>query len=153
MFKSKKYILLFLVIFPIPFFFVELKYYKLNHFSCHDWNKGLNNTYIDNVSKGYPCIINIPKPHSCYLSEIGPYFDFTAIYRPTCLDQNILKKEKSNFLNDFQSLKYSELSQRNHFGFPLTNTDEFIPDEYGNVAFLGNKSFEKDIYQRVILIY
>ena len=152
MLKSKNYILLFLVIFPIPFFYVKLKNYKLNHFSCHDWNKGLNNTYIDNVSKDYPCIINIPRPHSCYLSEIGPYFDFTAMYKPTCLDKNILKKEKLNFLKDFQSLKYSELSQRNHFGFPLTNVDEFIPDEYGNACYAGNKSFEEDIYKRVILM-
>ena len=151
-FKKKAYFLLLLIIFPFPFFVFELTIYKLNHFSCHNWNKGLNNTYIDNFSKDYPCVINIPKPHSCYLSEIGPYFDFTAKYRPTCLDNKILKKEKTNFLKDLKSLKYSELSQRNHFGFPLTNVDEFIPDEYGNACYAGNKSFEGDIYKRVILM-
>ena len=33
--------------------------------------------------------INIPKSHSCYLPEIGPFFDFTSKYRPTCLDKKI----------------------------------------------------------------
>ena len=152
LFKRKSFILLLSFIFPIPFFFFILNIYKLNHFSCLNWNKGLNNTYVDNSSKDYPCIINIPKPNSCYLSEIGPYFDFTAKYRPSCLDNKILEKEKEYFLKDFKSLKYSELSQRNHFGFPLTNTDEFIPDEYGNACYRGNKSFEEDIYKRVILM-
>lgn len=63
-----------------------------------------------------------------------------------------MEKEKDNFLKDFTKLKYLELSQRNHFGFPLTNTEEFNPDEFGTACFLGNKSFEKTIYEKVILM-
>ena len=63
-----------------------------------------------------------------------------------------LKKGKEYFINGLTTLKYSELSQRNHFGFPLTNTDEFNPDEFGNIAFSGSKSFEKTIYDKIILM-
>ena len=152
LFKKKAYIFLIIFIIPFPFFYIVIKIYKLNHFSCYNWTKGLNNTYIDNSSKDYPCLVNIPKSHSCYLSEIGPFFDFTSKYRPTCLDKKIMEKEKENFINDLTTLKYSELSQRNHFGFPLTNTDEFKPDEFGNACFPGNRSFEKSIYDNIILM-
>ena len=136
----------------MPLFYIKLNIYKLNHFSCDNWIKGLNNSYIDNFSEDYPCIINIPKPHSCYLSEIGPYFDFTSKYKPTCLDDKILKSEKEEFLKDFKNLKYFEISKKNHFGFPLTNTEEFNPDDYGNACYKGNKSLEEDIYKKVILM-
>ena len=152
LFKKKAYIFLLIFIIPFPFFYIAIKNYKLNHFSCNNWTKGLNNTYIDNISKDYPCLVNIPKSHSCYISEIGPFFDFTSKYRPTCLDKKIMEKEKEYFINDLTTLKYSELSQKNHFGFPLTNTDEFKPDEFGNIFISGNRSFEKAIYDNIILM-
>ena len=150
--KKKLYLMSFLVFIPFPFLYFIIKIYKANHFSCVNWDKGLNNTYIDNSSKDFPCIINIPKPNSCYLSEIGPFFDFSSKYRPTCFDKKIMEKEKQNFLKDFETLNFSELSQKNHFGFPLTNTEEFIPDEYGNMLYSGIKSFEEEIYKKVILM-
>ena len=150
--KKKLYLISILIIIPFPFFYFKIKIYKLNHFSCVNWNKGLNNTYIDNSSKDYPCIINIPKPNSCYLSEIGPYFDFSTKYRPTCSAKNIMEKEKEKFLKDLNKLNFSEISLKKHFGFPLTNTEEFIPDEYGNMCYAGNKSFQKEIYKKIILM-
>jgi hypothetical protein len=96
-----------------------LKKYKLKSFNCDNWSKGLNDSSIDNISKDYPCLIKIPSPHSCYLQEIGQYFDLSKKYRPTCLDPNILKKEKNNFLKDLKELKYYNISKKNHFGFPL----------------------------------
>ena len=149
---KKLYIISFLVIIPFPILYYIIKIYKSHHFSCVNWNKGLNNTYIDNSSEDFPCIINIPKPNSCYLSGIGPYFDFSAKYRPTCLDKNIMEKEKYNFLKDLETLNFSEISQKNHFGFPLTNTEDFFPDDYGNMLYRGIKSFEEEIYKRVILM-
>ena len=123
----------------------------MSHFSCYNWNKGLNNSFIDNYSKDYPCIINIPLPNSCYYSAIGPYFDFTKKYRPTCLDSN-LTYEKKIFLKDMKNLKYYKISKKNHFGYPLTNNNEFEPNIYGTIVFPGNKSFEKDINEKVILM-
>jgi hypothetical protein len=145
-------LLLFLVLIPLPLIYTKLKIYKLNHFSCDNWTKGLNNSYIDNLSLKYPCIIKTPKPHSCFLSEIGPYFDFTKRYRPTCLDNNILKNEMITFLKEFKTLKFYESSNKNHFGFPLTNTEQFNPDDYGTACYKGNKSFIKEIYKKVILM-
>jgi len=150
---TKRYLIIILIILlPLPFIYTKLKIYKLNHFSCDNWVKGLNNSYIDNLSLEYPCIINIPKSHSCYLSEIGPYFDFTGKYKPTCLDYKIMMTEKKSFLKDLQNLKYFQISNKNHFGFPLTNIEEFNPDDFGNACYNGNKSLEKEIYKKVILM-
>ena len=71
-------------------------------------------------------------------------------YRPTCLDPNILKKEKNNFLKDIKELKYYDISKKNHFGFPLTNTDNINPYEFGNICYKVNKSFEDYIYDNII---
>ena len=150
--KKKTYLLFIVIIILFTYFYFKLKFYKLNHFICNYWSKGLNNTYIDNLSKDYPCIINIPKSHSCYLSELGPYFDFTSKYRPTCLDSKIMEKEKEYLLKDLEALNHSEISKRNHFGFPLTNIDEFNPDDFGNACFEGNMNFEESIYKKVILM-
>ena len=129
-----------------------MKYYKLNHFSCNGWDKGINDTYIDNFSKNFPCYINIPKPHSCYLSELGSFFDFTYKYRPTCLDRNLLISEKGRFLKHYGNLKYSNISKNNHFGFPLTNTEKYNPYEFGNICFPGNKSFYEVVNENIILM-
>ena len=127
-----------------------MKKYKLKSFNCDNWSKGLNDSSIDNIAKDYPCLIKIPNPHSCYLQEIGQYFDLSKKYRPTCLDPNILKKEKNNFLKDLKELKYYNISKKNHFGFPLTNTDNINPYEFGNICYKVNKSFEDYIYDNII---
>ena len=84
---SNRYIF-FIILSLIPFspIFFFLKIYKLHYFSCNNWAKGLNNTYIDKTSKDYPCLINIPKNNSCYLTELGSFFDVTSKFRSTCLD-------------------------------------------------------------------
>ena len=148
--KKKKFFLLLLIIISFSYFFIYLKKYKLNNFNCDNWSKGLNNTSIDNDSKNYPCKIKIPKPHSCYLKEIGQYFDLTKKYRPTCLDPDILKKEKNNFLEDIKNLKYSNISKKNHFGFPLTNIDDINPYDYGNICYKVTKSFGDYVYDNII---
>jgi hypothetical protein len=148
--RKKKFFLLFTIIISLIYFFLSLKRYKLKYFNCENWNKGLNYSSIDNISKDYPCLIKIPNPHSCYLQEIGQYFDLSKKYRPTCLDPNILKHEKKNFLKDIKDLKYYNISKKNHFGFPLTNTDNINPYEFGNICYKGNKSFGDYIYDNII---
>ena len=133
------------------YFLFKLKNYKFNHFSCKNWTKGLNNSFIDNKSKAYPCNINIPQPNSCYISEVGSYFDFTKFYKPTCLTEKIMKYDRNRFLRDMKNLKYIKISKKNHFGYPLTNK-EFLSDSYGSMVFPGNKNFENDINEKVILM-
>ena len=145
-------ILVFLFFLLPSLIFTSFKIYKSYNFNCDNWIKGLNDSFIDNKSKKYPCSIKIPKNHSCYLSEIGPYFDFTSKYRPTCLDDNILKKEKKSILNNFKNLKFSEISENNHFAFPLTNTNDCDPYDYGSLCYKGKKDFESFIYDNAILM-
>lgn len=150
--KKRKFIIIIIAISIIFVFLISLKIYKLNNFSCENWTKGLNESFIDNISKDYPCFIKIPKPHSCYLPEMGKYFDMTSKYRPSCLAPSILKNEKKNFLKDLKNLKYFDISKKNHFGFPLTNTDDINPYEFGNICYFVNKSFVDYIYDKIIFM-
>jgi hypothetical protein len=130
--------------------FYTFKIYKSNNFVCNNWKKGLNNSFIDNELKDYPCSIIIPKNSSCYLDKFGPFFDITSKYNISCLDNNVLENEKKHFLKHFQNLKFSNVSENNHFGFPLTNT--FDPYDFGTIIFKGNKNFQSFIYQNTILM-
>ena len=130
--KRKKYFYFILILIILSYIIISLKKYKLNHFNCDNWSKGFNNTSIDNISKDYPCKIKIPKPHSCYLKEIGSYFDLTNKYRLTCLEPKRLKNDKNNFLKDIGNIKFYHISKKNHFGFPLTNTDNITLEFYIN---------------------
>lgn len=150
--KKRKFFIIFTLLFSFNYLIFKIKRYKLNHFSCDNWAKGLNNSYIDNSSKDYPCNIDIPKPHSCYIPEIGPYFDFSKLYRPTCLEAPLIRYDRYKFLNDMKNLKYLNISKKNHFGYPLTNNMEFKYDLYGSIVRPGNKSFENEINDKVILM-
>ena len=148
------------IVFTILFFtsfspiFLFLNIYKINHFSCKNWAKGLNDTYIDNTSKDYPCLINIPKNNSCYLSEIGHYFGFYSKFRPTCSDNGLLQSQKNYFLKSIKNynIKYYNISKKNYFGYPMTNNDKFSIAEYGNTLFKGKKSLEEELHKNIILM-
>jgi hypothetical protein len=62
---------------------------------CKDWDKGLNNSYINNDPSIYPCKINIPKD-KCLISILGPLFDFSKILNIKCVKRS--SKEKDNLL-------------------------------------------------------
>ena len=129
-----------------------IKKFKSSHFSCIDWDRGLNDTYINN-SKIYPCTINIPQPHTCYLSEIGPFFDFSLKYRPTCLDSKLINYGQSEFLKYYKyKFKYSKISANNHFGFPITNTEEYNPHFFGTINNPGKKKLYTLVNQNIILM-
>ena len=150
--KKKKYFLIILIFSSFIYFIFKFRQYKFSHFSCDIWAKGFNNTFIDNASKDYPCFTHTPPPHSCYLSEIGPFFDFTRIYRPTCLDDNLIEYETKKYLEDIKSLKYLKISKKNHFGYPLTNNEDFKYDLFGTIVQPGNKSFQNKITKNIILM-
>ena len=93
-YKKSKYIFIILFINPFLILIIIYKIYKKHHFFCIDWDKGLNDSYIDNYSKDYPCRINIPQNNSCFLAEIGPYIDFSSLYRPTCNDTKLILSQR-----------------------------------------------------------
>ena len=152
LFKRNNYLSL-IVIFSSLFIIQNtIKKFKSTHFSCVDWDRGLNDTYINN-SKIYPCKINIPQPHSCYLSDIGQYFDFSLKYRPTCLDSKLISYGQSKFLKYYKNkFNYSKISANNHFGFPITNIEEYNPHYFGTIYKPGKKKFYTIVNQNIILM-
>jgi archaellin len=144
-------IFFFFLFFPIFLFF---KIRNFNYYSCINWAKGLNDTYIDNTSKDYPCLINIPKGHSCYLDEIGKYFDFSLKFRPTCLDNELLESQRKYFLKSIQNynIKYYNISKKNYFGYPITNNDKFNIKEFGTVLSKDKKNLEEELHKNIILM-
>lgn len=152
LYKKAKYLLLILFIFPFPLFYILFVVYRNHNFSCYNWEGGFNNTYIDNTSKNYPCKINIPKPHTCYIEEIGKITDFSAKYRPSCLSLKLLEKEKEILLSNLKKLKFSNESKLEHFGLPITNNREFNPNLYGTILERGKRSFYSDVNSRIILM-
>ena len=152
-FRKGQYYLIITYLIFIFFLYLIFNIYKLKHFSCDDWAKGFNNTYIDNKSKDYPCKIYVTKQHTCHIKEIGQYFDFSAKYRPTCLNPKLIELQYETLLNDFRKLKFSNESKMNHFGFPLTNNRKYIPDKFGTILYTeGKKSFYNYINKDIILM-
>jgi hypothetical protein len=150
--KKRKYILMIILASPFLLLFIYFKIYKATHFSCVGWENGLNNTFIDNSSKDYPCNIAIPKEHKCYLGELGPHANFIKIFKQNCQDPNLLLFEKQKFLNDLKNLKYLEKSKKTHFGYPITNKGGFDENEFGTITDPGKKSFEDKVNEKVILM-
>ena len=152
LYKKKRKIILLLSIIPILYIIYIFQFYKLKGFSCVNWEKGFNNSFIDNYSKNYPCHIKIPKPHTCYLDEIGPFIDFTKLYRPTCFDQNLLKSEKEILFNDFKKIKNFNNRKNNYFGYPITNNDNKDPNDFGTICLSLKENFFDYINNNVILM-
>ena len=114
--KNKKYIILFAEIFLVVLYL--LRKVINNSTICDGWEKGLNNTSIDNNINKYKCLIKIPK-YCPY--KIGRFF--LDLNRLSPLDCNVsaadsrkkmLKHSKSPFINQ----------NTTHIGYPLTNKEE-----------------------------
>lgn len=134
--------------------YISFHKYKLNHFSCKNWAKGLNDTYIDNSSKDYPCLINIPLNNSCYLDEIGKFFDFSSKYRPNCLDKELLLSQRNYFLTSIRkyNIKFYNISKKNYFGYPLTNNDKYTIMKFGTILSKKKRSLEEELHKNIILM-
>ena len=145
------FVLFFLHFSPIFLFFNK---HKLNHFSCNNWTKGLNDTYIDNTSKDYPCLINIPKNNSCYLDEIGKIFDFSSKFRPTCLNNELLQSQSKYFLKEIKkyNIKYYNISNKKDFGYPITNNDKFNIREFRTILSKDKRGLEDKLHKNIILM-
>ena len=152
LYKKRNYNLFFISIIPFLCFYFIFRIYKYKGLSCTNWEKGFNNSFIDNYSKDYPCLISIPKPHSCFLPGIGPFIDFSKRIRPTCQEVNLLKSERKNLLNDLKKIKYFDESKNNLFGYPITNNDNKNPDDFGTICMSLKENFFDYINNNVILI-
>lgn len=114
LFKNKN---LFLISLISLFFFIEsinIVIKNKNDYYCKDWDKSLNNSYINNDPSLYPCKINIPK-NKCLINVIGPLLDFSKILNIKCEKRS--SKEK-NILIRNSNLKRKPQVKR--IGYPIT---------------------------------
>jgi hypothetical protein len=81
-------------------------------YHCKNWDKSLNNTYIDNNITIYPCKIYIPA-YGCLIDILGPYFDASRFIR--C---NKRKKSEKTLLLANSNLK-NEINIK-RVGYPIT---------------------------------
>ena len=113
---------------------ISFIYYSIHpYINCNGWEKGLNNTFIENDIKKYGCQIKFPK--FC-LYKIGKYFlDITKKYKFECGKKDtkrlILKYSKSSFINN----------QTKRIGFPLTNKDPIYFKDYSQQYLVGKGEF------------
>ena len=114
LFKKKKIFLICLI--SILFLIISIKIIIKNKedYYCKDWDKGLNNSYINNDPIIYPCKINIPKDR-CLISILGPLFDFSKILNLKCIKRS--NKEKNNLIIN-SNLKNKTKIKR--IGYPIT---------------------------------
>ena len=122
-----------------------LIYNNLPGFSCDYWDRGLNNTRIDNDKSKYPCEILHPGKNKCYLKKMDGFFDFSKIFRPSCTAENILKREKDIFLKSLNT-KFFGVSKLNTFGYPITTTS----DKYSMYSVKDLKDFQELINHNII---
>lgn len=92
--------------------------YLNSYINCKDWNKGLNNTSIENNDEKYGCQIIFPK---LCLYKLGKYFfDMTKNHNFECgktdAKEKLLYYSKSPYIN----------KNTTRFGYPLTNKDPFF---------------------------
>ena len=156
LFRKSRFLMIFLFTAPFPFLFILYKFYKRNHFLCGEWDKGLNNTFIDNDSNDYPCKINIPKNNTCFIPEIGSFLDFTSLYRPTCNNTDYINDQINYFRTSLyelrQNILYYNTSKLEFFGYPLTNNENYSYNLVGTLITSSPKDLETELHQNIILM-
>ena len=154
--RHSRFLMVLLFVVPFPLLFILFKIYKRNHFFCGEWDKGLNNTFIDNDSKNYPCKINIPKNNTCLIPEIGRLIDFTSLYRPSCNNINYIKSQIIYFRRSLdrlqENISYYNLSSRKFFGYPLTNNENYSYNSCGTLVNPSLKNLETELHKNIILM-
>lgn len=132
--KRKKYLSFTLIISFLLLICILISYKYKDEYYCKNWDKGLNNSYINNDRSIYPCSIQIPTKR-CFIGIIGPFLDFSKILNIKC--ENRKEKEKF-FLKDISNLKNSPKNIK-RIGFPLTieEKEEIIgrPAKYSKTLF------------------
>jgi len=114
LFKKKKLFSICLISFLFLIKSIKIIIKNKEDYFCKDWDKGLNNSYINNDPLIYPCKINIPKD-KCLINILGPLFDFSKILNLKCVKRS--NKEKNNLIIN-SNLKNKTKIKR--IGYPIT---------------------------------
>ena len=88
------------------------------------------------------------------MDEIGKIFDFSSKFRPTCLDNKLIQSQSKFFLKSIKkyNIKYYNISNKNYFGYPITNNDKFSIREFGTILYRGKKNLEEELHKNIILM-
>ena len=127
--KNKLTIIIFFLLMIILFCYIY--YVFINVLSnCEEWDKGLNNTYINHDDK-YGCHLVYPKV--CAYKVLDYLQDYTSIRRKDCSSVN-QKNAKENLLQNSKSPYINDYNKINRIGYPLTNKDPscFLDFIYSN---------------------
>ena len=89
-----------------------------DNYYCVDWDKGLNNTYIDNNVTKYACYIEKPTK-KCLITIFGPILDFS---QNTFVDCKRRKKREKTLLLRKSNLKNHKNIKR--VGYPISIGDK-----------------------------
>ena len=114
LFKKKKLFLIFLISFLFLIKSIKIIINNKEDYYCKDWDKGLNNSYINNDPSIYPCKINIPEDR-CLINILGPLFDFSKIINLKCVKRS--NKEKNNLIINSNLKNKTEIKR---IGYPIT---------------------------------
>ena len=135
------------IIFSIISMIIIIK--NKDDYYCKDWDKGLNNTYINNDPSVYPCQIKIPK-NKCFINILGPLFDFSKILNIKCEKRS--RNEKNILIYD------SNLKNKNgvkRIGYPITigKKEEIngIPTLYSETLYEFVKNNLVDMDDKILL--
>ena len=137
--RAKRYFTLF--VFNVSFIIIMVLYNTnmIINLSCSQWDKGLNNTSIDDTSKEYPCLMD--RPDKCYMNSLEGLFDFTKMLNHHCEAEHVRENEVDTFYSNVKKNK----RKTTHFGFPITSSPHFFPNKYKI-----NVEFQKIIYDRLV---
>lgn len=114
LFKKKKFFLICLIslLFFVKTIMIIIK--NKEDYYCKDWDKSLNNSYINNDPSLYPCKIKIPK-NKCLINIIGPLFDFSKLLNIKCKKRS--NKEKNILISNSNLKNKTEVKR---IGYPIT---------------------------------
>ena len=114
LFKKKKFFLITLISSCSLMGLIIIVIKNKEDYYCKDWDKSLNNSYINNDPSLYPCKINIPK-NKCLINILGTLFDFSKILNIKCEKRS---NEEKNILISNSNLKNKNKIKR--IGYPIT---------------------------------
>ena len=129
--KKKKYANSFLILLILAYIYLAIYINNKDKYYCKDWDKSLNNTYINNNKSIYSCSVNIPK-EKCLIDIFSPVLDISSLLNINCSNR---KNEEQTYLKKISNLKNDKNIQK--IGFPITIGDnEEIkgePSMYGGI--------------------
>ena len=116
-----------------------------NKYYCKNWDRGLNNTFIDNNNSIYPCKIIIPK-YNCLIDILGPFLDISRF-----INCNKRSNKEKHLLYDISNLRKTNKSKIKRIGYPITlNKNNESPSsnyEASLLYYMKNNLIDMDNYE------